>query len=475
MNILTATAILGWPILGLLIFASQKDPKRGAILSIIIGFLFLPSSIGIDLPGLPSIDRDNIVALTLIGALLFGGRVKMTLKVGGGFYMLAILVYMISPIFTAMSNSDPVIAGPRVISGLQVYDGLSLAFNETLRLAPLFIGYWMIATVRDQRMMLTLIVIAGVFYSLFLLIEIRLSPQFHKWVYGFHATSIVDTKRGDLWRPKAFLQNGLIAAFFTLTVVISAIAIWRDDRMRVSKGMDRLARLKPRWFGLIAIYLIMILVASQSLGVLIFGIAVVPAMILLSPRLQMWVAVMITTLAFSYPVLRSMDLVPHEQMVASIATLSERRAESLAVRFHNEQQMLDRGQKKPWLGWGNWGRNRIYDSRGIDRTLSDGYWIIALSSRGIIGYLATYIIFISPIYLLWLQTLRQKQTELSPITAGICLILSVNFLDLVPNAPLTPLTWLFIGVVLRQIKENSAVRSEPDKVVATPLKRRTVL
>jgi len=351
LNILTATAILGWPILGLLIFASQKDPKRGAILSIIIGFLFLPSSIGIDLPGLPSIDRDNIVALTLIGALLFGGRVKMTLKVGSGFYMLAILVYMISPIFTAMSNSDPVIAGPRVISGLQVYDGLSLAFNETLRLAPLFIGYWMITTVRDQRMMLTLIVIAGVFYSLFLLIEIRLSPQFHKWVYGFHATSIVDTKRGDLWRPKAFLQNGLIAAFFTLTVVISAIAIWRDDRMRVSKGMDRLARLKPRWFGLIAIYLIMILVASQSLGVLIFGIAVVPAMILLSPRLQMWVAVMITTLAFSYPVLRSMDLVPHEQMVTSIATLSERRAESLAVRFHNEQQMLDRGQKKPWLGW----------------------------------------------------------------------------------------------------------------------------
>ena len=245
--------------------------------------------------------------------------------------------------------------------------------------------------------------------------------------------------------------------------------------MRVSKGMDRLARLKPRWFGLIAIYLIMILVASQSLGVLIFGMAVVPAMILLKPRFQMWVAVIITTLAFSYPVLRSMDFVPHEQMVAGIATLSERRAESLAVRFENEQKMLDRGQEKPWLGWGNWGRNRIYDSRGYDRTLSDGYWIITLSSRGIIGYLATYIIFISPIYLLWLQTLRQKKTEVSPITAGICLILSVNFLDLVPNAPLTPLTWLFIGVVLRQIKENSAVRSEPDKVVATPLKRRTVL
>ena len=46
-----------------------------------------------------------------------------------------------------------------------------------MRLLPLFIGYWMITTVRDQRLMLTLIVVAGVCYSLLFLIEIRLSPQ----------------------------------------------------------------------------------------------------------------------------------------------------------------------------------------------------------------------------------------------------------------------------------------------------------
>ena len=239
MNSLTAIAILGWPIFGLLLFASQKDPKRGAILSILVGFLFLPSSVGIDLAGLPALDRDNIVALTLIGALLFGGRVKMPLAIGGGFYMLAIFVYAVSPLFTAMTNSDPIIAGPRTIPGMQLYDGLSMSAGETFRLFPLFIGYWLITSVRDQRMMLTMIVIAGLCYSLILLIEVRLSPQFHKTIYGFHPSGFSSSSRGSGFRPRGFLVNGLVAAFFTLTVVIATLAIWRDDRTRINEGLNK--------------------------------------------------------------------------------------------------------------------------------------------------------------------------------------------------------------------------------------------
>ena len=477
MNTITLTAILGWPIFGLLIYASQKDPKRGAILSILIGFLFLPSGVGFDLPGLPAIDRDNIVALTLLGALLFGGKVKMPLKVGVGFYMLAILIYIVSPVLTAMTNGDSLVVGERVLRGMQAYDGLSIAFGELLELAPLFIGYWLITSVRDQRMMLTMIVVAGLCYSLLLIVEIRLSPQIHKWVYGFHPATEIGSARGDYYRPKAFLTNGLIAAFFTLTVVIAAVAIWRDDRIRMMQGMDRLARLKPRWFGFAAVYLTMILVISQSLGALVFGLAVIPAMIMLKPRTQLWVAVIITTIAFSYPILRSLDLVPHESLVEGAAAISERRAESLEARFYNEGRLLERGLERPMLGWGNWGRNRIYDSRGVDRTLSDGYWVIILGTRGIIGYLANYIVFVAPIYLFWLQSRRQKKMEVSPITAGICLTLSVNFLDFVPNAPLTPLTWLFIGALLRHIKENATVTAEAAAPVsaAAPPRRRTVL
>ena len=350
-----------------------------------------------------------------------------------------------------------------------------MSAGETFRLFPLFIGYWLITSVRDQRMMLTMIVIAGLCYSLILLIEVRLSPQFHKTIYGFHPSGFSSSSRGSGFRPRGFLVNGLVAAFFTLTVVIATLAIWRDDRTRINEGLNKLAIVKPRWFGLAATYMTSILVISRSLGALLFGAFAVCAIVLFKPRTQLLVAVMITILATTYPILRSLDLVPHEQLVSAAASVSDRRAESLEARFTNEGQLLERGLEKPFLGWGNWGRFRIYDSRGYDRTLSDGYWVIALSTRGIIGYIATYIIFIAPIFMFWLQSRRQKTMEVSPITTGICLIHSINLLDLIPNAPLTPLTWLMVGVLLRHVKEGNVVRTETETNSPAKMRRRTVL
>ena len=233
--------------------------------------------------------------------------------------MLAIFVYAVSPLFTAMTNSDPIIAGPRTIPGMQLYDGLSMSAGETFRLFPLFIGYWLITSVRDQRMMLTMIVIAGLCYSLILLIEVRLSPQFHKTIYGFHPSGFSSSSRGSGFRPRGFLVNGLVAAFFTLTVVIATLAIWRDDRTRINEGLNKLAIVKPRWFGLAATYMTSILVISRSLGALLFGAFAVCAIVLFKPRTQLLVAVMITTLATTYPILRSLDLVLHEQLVSAAA------------------------------------------------------------------------------------------------------------------------------------------------------------
>ncbi len=476
MTTTTIIAILGWPIVGLVLFASQKDPQRGAILSILVGFMFLPSAVGIDLSGLPAIDRDSIVALTLLAALMFASKIDKPLVVGGWIYTLAMVVYLTSPLFTALTNPDPVIAGARVIPGMHIYDGFSMIASEVLRIIPLFIGYWLITTVSDQRQMLMLIVAAGLFYSLFLLVETRLSPQFHNWVYGFHASDFIGTVRaGGAWRPTAFMPNGIVAAFFTMTVVISALAIWQDDIARKAKGQDRLSIVKPRWYGVLAIYMTGILVISRSLAALLFGILATASLVLTSTRSQVLAAAIITSVAFVYPVLRTLDLVPYQQLVSAASTFSERRAHSLNARFENEEQLLQKGLEKPAFGWGNWGRFRIYDYYGVDRTLSDGYWVIALSTRGIVGYLTTYIVLIAPVFMLWLQTLRYRELEISPITSGICLILSVNLLDLVPNATLTPLTWLFVGVLMRHVKETAMARADVTSPVTTAHRQRTVM
>lgn len=65
--------------------------------------------------------------------------------------------------------------------------------------------------------------------------------------------------------------------------------------------------------------------------------------------------------------------------------------------------------------------------------------------------------------------------EVSPITTGICLIHSINLLDLIPNAPLTPLTWLMVGVLLRHVKEGNVVRTETETNSPAKKRRRTVL
>jgi len=43
---------------------------------------------------------------------------------------------------------------------------------------------------------------------------------------------------------------------------------------------------------------------------------------------------------------------------------------------------------------------------------------------------------------------RQRTMGLGFATAGLCLVLAVNLIDLIPNSGLTPLTWLIAGSVL---------------------------
>jgi hypothetical protein len=58
--------------------------------------------------------------------------------------------------------------------------------------------------------------------------------------------------------------------------------------------------------------------------------------------------------------------------------VSERRAESFEFRLVNEDLLLEKALERPMLGWGGWGRNRVFNELGKDLTVPDGHWIIAL-------------------------------------------------------------------------------------------------
>ncbi len=130
------------------------------------------------------------------------------------------LVYVASPMGTVLSNPQPLIYGDVVLQGLRPYDAFSAAAYKAIDLIPFILGYNLLDRPRDRHEVLRALVIAALGYSLLMLIEIRLSPQLHNWLYGFFPHSFGQQMRGDGFRPVVFLGHGLLVAIFTSMAVV---------------------------------------------------------------------------------------------------------------------------------------------------------------------------------------------------------------------------------------------------------------
>ena len=143
--------------------------------------------------------------------------------------------------------------------------------------------------------------------------------------------------------------------------------------------------------------------------------------------------------------LRGADIIPTENLVEFAAGIDERRAQSLDFRFHHEDALLEKANERPAFGWGSWSRWRVFDETGRDITVSDGAWIINISQRGWLGYIAKFGFLTLPLLLLFL---RRKRYQVGLATSGLCLIVAANLVDLLPNDSLSPLLWLATGALL---------------------------
>src|ERR1019366_4313843 len=154
-------------------------------------------------------------------------------------------------------------------------------------------------------------VVAGLIYSLPMLLEIRISPQLHLWVYGYSPSDFIQEMRDGGYRPMVFMGHGLAAAFFTMTAVVAAVTLWRVE--------VRVLRLPPAG---ITVYLSTILILCKSAGALVYGGVLAPLVRWAKPRLQLRVALIFVTLALSYPLLRTADLVPTASIVDVARSIS---------------------------------------------------------------------------------------------------------------------------------------------------------
>lgn len=438
------------------VMMSRLRADTAVIWSLMLCYLFLPEPPAVfDLPMLPPLDKHNIPALAAFVLSLRRYGPEGSLLPTSMLARVLLLVFVFSPVLTVMTNGEPVWFGLVGLPALGLKDAAALTLEQILLVLPFLLARQHLAREGSQRELLRALMIGGLVYIPLMLIEIRMSPQLNNWVYGYFQHYFGQTIRFGGYRPIVFLYHGIWVAFFMMTAVVSAYALWRWKA-----GGKRL------WFLAAALILTVVLILAKSLGALIFMVLLVPLVVLLPIRSQVRVALVIGALALGYPILKGAHLVPQEQMLAQAERIDPDRAGSLRFRFMNEDTLLDRAYIKPVFGWGSWGRNHILDPvNGTILTVTDGYWIIVIGTYGWVGFLAMFGLLLAPLVLIASAMRQVGAQNVSPLVGPLCLLLAINVLDLLPNATLTPLTWLIAGALtgyaeqLRRQKKQSQTRA----------------
>ena len=431
-------ALLIWP--GVAFYLFFRLPVGQAIVWTILGaFLLLPVGTEIKFAGVPGLNKDTIPNLAaLVCCALVTGRLPKIFR-GFGLAEVLIVVLLIGPFITSMLNSDPIRIGITFLPGVGPYDALSAAVAQFIFIIPFFLGRQFLRRPEDNAEILRVMVIAGLAYSLPMLLEVRMSPQLNLWVYGYYPRDFIQEMRDGGFRPTVFLGHGLAVAFFAMTAAAAAAALWQT---------------RTRIFGYFApaaivAYLSAVLLLCKTASATFYAALLVPLIRWTNPRLQLRVACVLVLLALTYPMLRAAGLIPTASILQAASAVSAERAQSLKVRFDNEDQLLDRAWQRPWFGWGRFGRNRVYNGwNGGDSSITDGHWIITMGQFGIVGFIAEFGllgigIFRAALALKLTQTKWERE-----YLAALALIVAVNMIDLLPNSSISPWSWLLVGALL---------------------------
>jgi hypothetical protein len=412
------------------------SPHR-AVLAVLLGsVLFLPELANFDAPLIPPMDKRSIPALCMLVAVLFTARNELrTSRVGRGIDLLMGLL-LIGIVGTTLGNRDQLVYGKATLQGYALHDTLSESVRAILgTLAPFLLGRTLFRNSQNAEDLLRGLVVAGLIYSPFVLLEVRLSPQLHGWVYGYGQHSFAQTVRSGGWRPMVFMAHGLALALF---VCACSLAAWTMSRARLA-----IFGWPAKYF---AVWLSVLLVLVNSLGALVYGLVATPLIWLIKPRTQLVIAASLAVATALYPVARATEVFPTQALVDFSATIDHERAASLKFRFDNEDLLLEKALERPWFGWGGNARYRVINEQGIDVSVTDGAWIILLGAYGIVGFSARFALLLLPI-IMALRQVGRMNSERQVILAGIALMATIYTVDLLPNGLFNELPLFLSGVV----------------------------
>lgn len=433
-----------WPFVLLYLF-KKMDAQKAVIWGVVSSYLLLPLGAEFDLKVIPELGKETLPHLIILAFCMLKQK-DFKLVVEDTFARRLIIIFLISPIFTVMSNSDGLVYGNVVLPALTIKDALKPTFNNIfMYIVPLVLGRHYLRTSESHKYLLQAIVVACIFYTIPILWEIRMSPQLHAKIYGFfpHAEFSQQIRFGG-FRPVVFLGHGLLVAFFISIGVAAATCLYKcKDDVMVKYG-------KIKLIGSIAI-----LVLCKSVGAILYGLVMFLLITFSTKKMILRISAIFAIIVLTFPIMRAEGIFPAKQLTDFAARYDADRAQSLQFRFDNEDRLLEKAGLRPILGWGGWGRNLIYN-KWTDKSdvVTDGTWIIILGMWGYVGFLAFFgLLCYIPIRIY--RSASNRKSELSWYTVCLTLILGFNLVELLPNSSLSAVTMLIAGALLGSIEQKS--------------------
>ena len=430
MNIQVVVAFCLWPIVSLWL-VNSLGPARGLVASVVGGFLLLPFVSFEVANGLPPVRRDGVIAVSVLAATL-------------AFAPSAFTRYR----FHWM---DAIVLGALAVWGLTNFSngiGVQQALLDWWWFAmfagiPYFLGRCVLD--RPQALVVLAVgIVAGTVLMIpFVLLELRMSPKLHGMIYGNWGNT-VDMFRYDGWRPKVFQPVGLGLAIWLAASAVVAVGLW------LSKAVPAVWRIPVALVAGACLVFCLLGRGGGAISLMVGGVGILTLSYWSrKPRLTL----MVPAAVGLYLLTAFTDLaVPVRPFMLSAGEVvwGERSGESLHVRMANEAFLVAAAMQRPLLGWGGWGdfRSNLTLARemGVGRVLTDGFWVIVLGQRGLLGVVCLYSIYLLPGIMAVNAAVRAGLGARSmALVAGLALFCWLYAADLLLNAFATPVLGLTAG------------------------------
>ncbi len=419
---LVPIVLFGWIPIVLLIFG-VVPARRAVIAGFLVAWLFLPIY-GYKVQGLPDYSKFSATPVgVLLGILMFDGARVFAFRP-----RLADLPAVAWCLVPFMSD---------VAAGWGPYEGVSHTFSRTLAWGvPYFIGRLYFNDLQGLRELAIGLFIGGLLYVPLCLYEIRMSPQLHNLVYGFHQHSFLQTLREGGWRPTVFMQHGLAVGTFMCTAAIIGLWLWTTRSVRRLGGIPMAA---------LALLVLGVAIGCRSTGAAVLAAVGFAALVFVRFVPLRLAILSIVALPFLYVAARTFGGWDGQLLVDAAKAISPDRAESLEFRLASERLLWSEIQPHVWLGQGRF----LFAVRGPDGELGvtpDGLWIIALGTNGLAGVGALIFMMATPVlvFMRRFHVRLWKHPMVAP-AAVLAICFALYAIDCLFNAMENPLMVLIAG------------------------------